>query len=163
MASGDTLLTLTPEANEPPSTNYATLDLRNSHPLLAFDDTTQEAAIFSAILPRTYAGGGITAALHWAAASAVTGNVAWDLSFERDAAGGQDLDADGFATAIAIAAVTVPGTSGIIAISNQACTDGAQIDSIAVGDLFRLRVRRDPASDSAAGDAQLLAIELKET
>lgn len=163
MASGDTLLIFTPLANEPPASNYATLDMRNQHPVLDFDDTTQEAACFTAILPRHYAGGGITVYVHWAATSATSGTVGWDVAFERIGDGSQDLDSDGFATAQTITAVTVPGTSGNVDITNVAVTDGANIDSIAVGEAFRLRVRRDVASDTAVGDAELVAIELKET
>jgi hypothetical protein len=48
-------------------------------------------------------------------------------------------------------------------ITNVAVTDGANIDSIAVGESFRIRVRRDVANDDAAGDAELVAVELRET
>jgi len=58
MASGNTLCTFLPTDNEPPSSNYATLDTRNAHPVLDFDDTIQEAAQFTGILPRNYRGGG---------------------------------------------------------------------------------------------------------
>lgn len=163
MASGNTLVVFRPSDSEPPATNYATFDTRNTHPCLDFDTTTQEAANFTAILPRSYAGGGITVYLHWAASTATTGTGGWDVAFERIGAAQQDIDADGFATAQVVTAATVPATSGNVAITNVAVTNGANIDSIAVGELFRLRVRRDVANDTAAGDLELLAVELKET
>lgn len=163
MATGNTLITITPYNNEPPASNYATLDLRNGHPVLDFDDTTQEIAIFTCILPRIYAGGGITVYLHWAATSAVTGTGGWDVAFERIGDGSQDIDSDSFATAQTVTAATVPATSGNVIITNVAVTNGANIDSIAVGEAFRLRVRRDVANDTAAGDLEWLGCELKES
>jgi hypothetical protein len=163
MATGNTLLIFTPLQNEPPSSNYATLDTRNLHPVLDFDDTTQETAIFRGVVPRHYAGGGITVYVHFAATSATTGTIGWDVSFERVSDSQQDIDSDGFATAQTITAGTVPGTSGHVDILNVAVTDGANMDSIAVGEAFRLRIRRDVANDTATGDAELFAVELKET
>lgn len=163
MASGDTLVSFTALQNSPPATNPATFDVRNGTPVLDFDPTTQEIAIFLGVLPRHYSGGGITAYVHWAATSAVTGTVGWDVSFERIGDGSQDLDADGFATEKTITAATVPGTAGLVDITNVAFNNGAEIDSLAVGESFRLRVRRDVASDSASSDAELVAVELKET
>ena len=63
MASGDTLLVLTPLHNEPPSANAATIDLRNQHAVLDFDAATDESAVFGGVLPRNYAGGGVTITL----------------------------------------------------------------------------------------------------
>lgn len=164
MASGDTLLIFTPLANEPPASNYATLDTRNSHPVLDFDAGTDESAVFAAVLPRNYAGGGITAYLHWAATSATSGDCVWNAAFERIGEGSQDIDSDGFASAQAVTA-TAPGASGNVDIAAIAFTDGAQIDSIAVGESFRLKITRDAdnGSDTMTGDAELVAIELKET
>ena len=164
MASGDTLAIFTPHNNEPPASNYATLNLRNGHLVLEFDTTTQEAAIFAAVMPRHYGGGGITAYLHWMAATATSGTIGWDATFERNHSGGDDLDSDSFATAQTVTAGTVPGTSGVVSVTNVAITAGAAgTDSLAAGDAFRLRVRRDVANDTATGDAQLLAVEVKET
>ena len=163
MASGNTLVVFYPTDNEPPATNYATFDTRNSHSVLDFDDTTAEAAIFSAVLPRKYAGGGITCYVHWSATSAVTGTVGWTIEFERIGDGQQDVDADGFATAQTVTAATVSATSGNVTITNVAVTNGANMDSIAVGELFRVRLKRDVATDTAAGDAEFHALELKET
>jgi hypothetical protein len=59
MASGNTLCVFTPYNNEPPAAIYATLDVRNYHPVLDFDGATDEEAVFTSILPRNYAGGGL--------------------------------------------------------------------------------------------------------
>jgi hypothetical protein len=163
MASGNTLAVFTALNNEPPASNFATLDVRNNHVILDFDDTTAEYAVFRGVLPRHYASGGITVYLHWAATSAVTGTGGWTVEFERIGDGSQDIDADGFATAQTVTAVSVPATSGNVKITNVAITDGANIDSIAVGESFRLRIKRDVATDTAVGDLELAAVELKET
>lgn len=163
MASGNSIAVFAPLANEPPATNYATFDSRNSHPCLDFDDTTQEAAVFTGVLPRHYASGGITVYVHWAATSATTGTVGWDVSIERVGDGQQDIDSDGFATAQTVTAATVSATSGNVKITNVAITDGANMDSLAVGESYRLRIRRDVANDTAVGDAELIAVEIKET
>lgn len=162
MASGNTLCVFLPYHNEPPSSNFALLDLRNGHPVLVFDPTTQWIAIFTGVLPRHYAGGGITVYVHWSSAG-TTNTVGWDVAFERIGDSQQDIDSDGFASAQTITAVTVPATSGHVDITNVAISDGANIDSIAVGESFRLRIRRDVANDTSASNAELLAVELKET
>lgn len=167
MASGDTLVVIGMATNTPPLTNYATLDTRgNGHLVLDFDaSAVSEGAIFPFILPRIYAGGGITVYLHWAATSATTGNVMWRTSFERIGQDQQDIDNDGFATAVTWTAQACSTQSGKVVISNQAHTNGAEIDSAVVGDYCRLKVERlgSNGSDTMAGDAELLAVELKET
>lgn len=159
MASGDTLCVFTALSNEPPTTNYATFDLRNNHPVLDFDTTTQETAVFTGVLPQHYDGGGITAIAHAAATSATTGTIGFGFSIERIGAV-LDIDADSFDTESLATPVTVSGTSGIpVAISVAI----ANLDSLAVGEPFRLRVRRDVANDTASGDAELMTVELRET
>lgn len=162
MASGNTLLVLTPGAAELPASNFAALGLRNRHPVLRFDTTTQETVFWTAVLPRHYAGGGVTVYVHWSAVP-TTGTVGWDVAFERIGDSQQDIDSDGFATAQTVTATTVPGTSGNVDITNVAVSNGANMDSIAAGEAFRIRIRRDVATDTAAGDAELVAVELKET
>ena len=163
MASGDTLLVLLPQANQPPSSNFATLDTRNGHLVLDFDTTTQEAAIFPFLMPRNYAGGNLQVYIHYAASSATSGTAGWDVTLERIGDGSQDTDSDGWATAKTVTAVAVPGTSGHVDIVNVTLTAGAtDTDSIAAGERGRLRIRRDVTNDTAAGDLELFGIEVKE-
>ena len=161
MASGNTLLIFTPLSNEPPASNFATLDTRNAHPVLDFDDAISESAIFSAIMPRHYGGSGLTVYIHYSAI-ATSGNVNWDISFERIGDQQQDVDADGFAAVNSVDGTTVPGTSGLVDIVNVTFTNGADMDSIAVGESFRMKIARDIA-DTAVDDIELHKIEIKET
>ena len=163
MAAGDTLLIFTPHQNEPPASDYATLDLRNVHPVLDFDDTTNESAVFSGVMPQNYGGGGVTVYLHYAMASAESGDVDWDVAFERIGDDQLDIDADSFAAANSVDNTTVLGTSGKVDVVSIAFTDGADMDSVAAGEAFRLKVTRDAAADTATGDAELLAAEIRET
>ena len=165
MAAGDTLLILGPYHNEPPATNYATLDLRNLHPVLDFDVTTEEFAVFTTVMPRNYAGGGLTVYIHYAMTGAVADDVIWQAAFERIGDQQQDIDSDGFAAAQSSGAVTVPDTSGLVDICTVAFTDGAQMDSVAVGESFRIKINRDAdnVADTATGDAELVVIEIRET
>jgi hypothetical protein len=165
MASGDTLLIFHPYNNEPPSSNYATLDYRNLHPVLDFDQTTDESAVFSAVMPQHYDGGGVTIYIHWSADGVTTNNIIWNTAFERIGDQVLDIDADSFATAQASAATAAPATDGFVDIVSITHTDGAQMDSVAVGELFRLKVTRDAdnGSDTLAADGELHAIEIRET
>jgi hypothetical protein len=162
MASGDTLAIFGPLSNEPPASNYATLDTRNGQAVLDFDAATDESAVFSGVLPRNYGGGGLTVTIHWAATSATTGDVIWQAAIERR---NTDMDADSFAAAQSSAATTTNGTSGIPNSSTITFTSGAQMDSLAAGEPFRLSINRDAdnGSDTMTGDAEVLAVEIKET
>ena len=164
MASGDTLAIFTAQHSIATAANYASLDVRNSHPVVAFDATVGQAIYFEGLLPRNYAGGGVTIYLHWMAASATTGNARWSSAFERHDEAGTDLDADSFAAKIASDS-TCTATSGAVRIMSLAHTSGAQMDSVTVGEGFRLQIEREAAhgNDTMTGNAQLLHVEIKET
>lgn len=161
--TGQTLAVFGPADYEPPSSNYAQFGVRNLHPYLAFDTTTGWSAVFSGVLPRRYAGGGLTVVLHTMMASATSGTIGWLISIERMDDSSLDLDADSFASTQTIAAATVPGTSGQTLIQTGTFTSGAQMDSLVAGEQYRLKITRDVANDNAAGDAQLVMVELRET
>ncbi len=150
-----TVAVFTAQHNQPPSSNYATLDTRNGHPVLDFDTTTQETAIFGGLIPNHYAGGSIRVTIWAALTSATSGTLGWDIAFET--VNGQDIDSDGFNTAKTATAATVPGTSGVMMTHSVTFTQ-AEADGVAAGDAFRLRIRRDVANDNAAGDAELYRV-----
>lgn len=164
MASGNSLVTLLPLANEAPASTFATFDLRNGHPVLDFDAGTDESAVWTSVLPRHYGGGGLTVTIYWSATSATTGNVIWNVQIERIDDEGLDIDADSFASAQAVTAAA-PGTTGMVQYSTLTFTSGAQMDSLAAGELFRLKLTRDAdnGSDTMTSDAEAIAIEIRET
>lgn len=166
MASGDTMAVFLPYQNEPPSSNYATLDLRNGHPVLDFDGSTDEEAVFTGILPRAYSGSGLTVYLHIMFTSATTGNAYWQAAFERIDDASLDLDADSFAS-FQGAAGNPNAASGKTTLVTIAFTGGSQMDSLAAGELYRLKIRRDAdgtaGTDDVTTDAELVGIEIKET
>lgn len=162
MASGDTISRFVPQCNESPAANFATPDRRQGHPVL--DMALNEICIFSDVMPRNYSGGGLTAYLHYAMSSAVANDIKLETFFERIGDQQQDMDADGFAAAQNSGDVTVPGTSGNVDIISTVHTNGAQMDSIAIGEGFRLKVRRIAVvGTDASGDLELRFIEIKET
>jgi hypothetical protein len=166
MASGDSLLIWTALANEPPDADYATLDsiLTTSTdepddyvPVLDFDSgATQEYAGFSGVMPASYSGGGVTLRLYWTS-EATTGDVKWDAAFKALAS---------TYAAVQSTTTTTDGVARDINTTDITFTDGAQMDSVAVGEYFRLTVTRDSA-DAAdtmnSNDAELIAVYLRET
>lgn len=164
MASGASLIQFSPLGAELPASNYPQFDVRNNHVVLDFDPATDETCYFSGVLPRHYAGGGITVDLDVAATSATTGTSRWEVAFERVT--GQDTDADSFATAKSVG-IAANGTSGVPTRGSIAFTNGAELDSLAIGEAFRILVRRDAdgttGTDDQTGDSELLGVHLRET
>lgn len=146
--------------NQPPSSNFATFHVRNTIAVLDFDADTDESAVFVNSIPEAADfTTGITVRLHWTATSATSGDCVWAVAFERM---NTDLDSDSFATAVS-GTSTTNGTSGIITTTSINFT-GSEIDGLVAGDPFRVRVTRDAdnGSDTMAGDAELISIELRQ-
>ena len=145
--------------NQPPATAFATLDTRNSIAVLDFDAATDESAIFSGVIP-DYAdlSSGLKIRLAWMATSATSGNVRWGVQLERCTT---DLDADSFDTATLVTSAA-NGTSGIVTVAEITAPN---IDSLAVGDTFRIRIYRDAddaTNDTMTGDAEVIAVEVQQ-
>ena len=160
---GKPFLVFTPHANQPPSSNFATLDTRNNIFVLDFDATTTETAVFGGVLSPDYAGGGLTVEVYWMGTTATSGSVTWEASIER---GNTDMDSDSFASANFATSAT-NGTSGILTKTAITFTDGADMDSLAAGEAFRLKIERDAdgtnGTDDMTGDAEVFAVVVRET
>jgi hypothetical protein len=162
MASGNTLLTFDPRDASFPASSFPTFDVRNNHPVLDFGLSPAETAYFEGIMPRHYAGGGVTIYLHFAMSSASSGNIKIETDFERIGNEWQTLDSNGFAGSPQSAETGVP-SAGLVKIANTTHTNGAQMDSVAIGEKFRLSVKRVSVAGDATGDLELVGIEIKET
>ncbi len=138
-----------------PASAPAAAASRNEHPLVAFDDTTDENVVFIGVMSADYLGENLTVDIHWVAATAIVGAVKWNVAFE--ALAGLDIDGDGFAAIQTETSIT-NGTSGIETITSITFTQ-AQADAIAANGAFRMRLTRDAdnAGDTMVGDAQFLA------
>jgi hypothetical protein len=160
MATGDTLAIWGPLAGLPPTSGFASLDVRNGHVVLDFDAAADESALFGAILPAHYGGGDLTVELHWTSTSATSGNVRWLAAAEKTT--GTDIDADGFGSASA-ATAAAPTSAGAL-IKSTLTVSAANAGNPAAGDALRLKVTRDAdhAADTMAGDAELWAVHLLE-
>jgi len=166
MASGDTLCYFNALHGEPPATNYATLDTRNAVPVLDFDDTTDESIVFGGVMPRHYAAGGVTVTVGWMATTATSGTISLDAAFMSVTDDADDLDTKAFAAANN-ANPTAASASGEVDYIAIAFTDGADMDSVAAGEYFRLKIARDAdgttSTDNMTGDMELVFVEIKET
>lgn len=144
-----------------PSSNFAVPDSRNGHPVWAYNDTTDQSIIFTDRLPDAYTGGGLYLDIYWMAATATSGDCIWNGSIERVGLATQDTDSDSFATAQATT-TTAPGTSGHVAKTRITFSSGANMDSLAAGEVFRAKVTRNASGggDTMSGNAQLLRAEV---
>lgn len=153
---------LFPLGAELPSSNFPQHDVRNNHPVLAFDDTADEACFWGVRL-RGYTGGTLNVHIFWTGATATSGNVVWGAAWEDWTVSGQDLDSDGFATEKTVASST-PGTSGVLQRADMTFSS-SEIDGLTANAAGRLRIRRigSHASDTQSGDAHLLMVAVYES
>lgn len=171
MASGDTIAVFEATAAVPTATAGATIGRRSggSTPaeqfyILQFDAASDQSADLRDIMPQHYGGGGLTCRIVWGAATATTGNVVWNLAFRSIEDDTEDIDSSHTYTANAVTDAA-PTASGEYTAAVITFTDGADMDSVGAGDPFILRITRDAnnGSDTMAGNAEVIAIEIRET
>jgi hypothetical protein len=132
---------------------------------LDFNGTTDQEAVFSDALPLAYAGGGLAVDLYVALTTATSGSFRFQAAIERNDVSSLDIDADSF-EAFQSAGGTAPGTSGQFVKITISFTAGAQMDSLAAGEPFRLKIRRDAdgtsGTDDITTDAELIIAVMRE-
>lgn len=153
-----TRLILTPEAAHFPSSNYAALSVINNRPVLLFDGTTDEFAYWTTIAWQGLSGA-LTAIVHCFAVTGASGTLSFDCALEAITDGDTtNLNTtDSFGTDN-----TGTGTVGGTGYEETVSITLTNNDSIAVGDLVRVRLNRDNAGDGVTGDVAVTAIEIRE-
>jgi len=171
MASGDTLLILTPQSSTPPASNFATLDViagadataAESFPVLDFDASADEYADWHCVMPQNYGSGGLTVTIIWAAISDQANACQFEAAFRAIEDDAEDIDTTDHAYDFNTVAASPAGTAGEVSYDNITFTDGADSDNVDAGDAFVFRLMRDVSDDSMTGDASVLAVHIKET
>jgi len=160
----NTILQFFPRDAEFPSTNFATIDTRNNHPCLDFDDNTTETVFFTGFIPQgaSFAASGtaLTFVLLSTAQTALTGNIGWLVALERIVANSIDIDGDDFGTAQSGSAAVIGGANtGKVTEVSVTFTQAQLPTSLAAGDMIRVRVQRNTSvSGDHTGDAELLGV-----
>ncbi len=174
MSSGDSLLWLGPEVWRPGDVDFATPDtiLTTSADepdqiidVWDFDPgSTEEYLYCRALLPAHYAAGGLTARVFWTS-EATSGVCRWALAFKSMTGGADNVASKAFA-----APNTVDGTTDATARDTNdddiTFTDGADMDSVAVGEKFFLELSRNSshANDTMnSNDGEFHGLYLLET
>jgi hypothetical protein len=145
-----------------PASSPATVASRNGHPVINFDDTSEEYIEFHFALPNDYLGGGSRLTLMLAAATATSGDAIFRSQWERVGFEVQDLDADGWGSIYGFDSLTMSSTSGFVkAVSREYTT--AQMDGALAGEWVRLRIWRYSTYflDTVVGDVQLVGAILE--
>ena len=100
------------------------------------------------------------------ATSAITGTISLDVAFKSVTDDADDLDTKAYAAANN-ANPTTASASGEVDYATITFTDGADMDSVAAGEYFRMIVTRDAngttSTDDLVGDMELVFVEIRET
>ncbi len=157
-----TLATFPALAGTPPDANFPQLDFRGGVSVLAFDAATAESVDFFGVLPASYSGKNFEITLHWIAATSTSGDVVWQIAFERHAIDDFDFDVSDFGSPVS-ATDTVPDAAGKV-VRTSLVLPVTTAGNPAASESFRLRLTRvaSDAADTMSGDAQLLALTITE-
>ncbi len=151
----------------------ATFDTANNVLVLDFDATVNEVALFQGVMPDHYDGGGLTITLGVTSTTA-TGDMSWfiflkSLTDDVDNLTNVGTDPSGlkvFAAPNTNIAFDAASVAGEVAYGTITFSNGADMDSIAAGELFFLLLMRDAqdgTADDMAADAELVFIKVAET
>ncbi len=133
-------------------------------PVAWFDSATDEYMDFVGVMPTNYAGGGVTLIIQWTS-TATTGNTVWRAAFRRVADDAEDVDTSHTYDYNSVTATTA-SVAGEWDYATITFTDGADMDSVAAGEGFVLRLTRnasDGTNDTMTGDAGIVLAHAKET
>lgn len=130
---------------------------RNNRPVVELN--AGDEVYFSAFMPEEYDGYGFRNRVAWVSASdQTTGSCQLRVAFERMQEGIESVDLDNFATDQTLDDLIPDGNKLVI---SEKYFDDTEIDQIAAGDPFRIRVKRIASGDTMTGACQVYLVELK--
>lgn len=123
---------------------------------LNFDAGQLEQVMWQFIMPPNYVSTPLVK-VQYKMLSATSGNVIWNARIAAVTPGdATDVDAKAFAASNSVTD-TVPGTAGHLKEASVTMTNA---DSLAAGDFVVVYLARDGATDTATGDAEVVAVSL---
>lgn len=124
-------------------------------PIAVFADSASAYVDFYGTL-QGYGGGGLTLKLYWSSL-ATSNNCVWQAAIRRVQDDAEDFNTTAHSYDFNTVTAAAPSAVGEISYDSITFTDGADMDSLANGEAFVIRVLRDPAngSDTLANTAQL--------
>jgi hypothetical protein len=144
-----------------PTAAFASFDIRNDHPVIAFSDGVTEAALWEGVIPEQWDGTTLEVQFAWTGGAAITGNVRWECAMERNDTA-TDIDADSFGTVVLVT-TTTGTTAGQPRYTTCSMSTAAIRDNVLAGEAFRLRIRRigADAADTMTADAQIMTVQVR--
>ena len=174
MATGDPAVQIVKAM--PVATNSATPDIRTGGnttsaeqvPVQTFLGASTDNHLDFLCFLRGYGGGGLTFTIVWSADTATSCDVVWELAISKFTHQSEDLDTDHTYdfNNTATDGDTTAGSVNQVTYSTIAFASGADMDSLANGQAFILRLQRnaaDTTNDNMAGAALLWLVEGRET
>lgn len=157
-------ITFNVQDRDPDTSNPAVLATRNAQNVMEFDPDVDKSLVFSGSL-LGYKGGGLDCAIVWVAKTATTGRTRWNLAIERSEGGVTNIDVDSFAGGNSLFTGTTNGTNGVINYHVIQFGDGSNMDNLADGERFRIKLIRDAdhPNDDMPGFAQFMQLIITET
>lgn len=133
--------------------------------VFAFDDATVEYMDYLCEMSPQYAGGGLTVRLCWTSDSATSNETRWGVAFRRFADDAEDINGAAQTYDYNEIDATAPSTTSRKPIYDSVTfDDGSDMDSVAAGETFLLRIKRNAshANDDMTGDAFLISVSIRE-
>ena len=162
--AGESLMYCPAAAFVPTDTDGAQFTTRNELPCLAFATGQDEYARIGLWLPSGYGAGGVDIAIAWLTPTVAGGTdgVFWTTQFKSMTSDVDDFDTATFATGQGILS-DPPSASGEFLYPETSHSDGAQMDSVAIGEWFQLQLFRDVsnAGDTLNEDALFVGLEIR--
>ena len=157
-----TLIQWSATARELPAASFGDDGERGTNPIPFHGLGNGESCHFTGVMPQQFdAAATPTVRLHLAF-TATTGNMEFETAIDRIGSAQQDIDSESYDTAINSGDEVVPATSGHVLVVELPHTT-ADVDGLQPGDMFRLKVTRTtPSTGEAAGDAQLLMVDIQQ-